>query len=75
MVTVGEVAATAFGRMDNLRNACMIQLLAGHDRDLISVAEEIRPAFAAEIRRGVVMDNLWPALLRRLDRLDPSYKD
>lgn len=75
MVTVGEFAVMAFGRMENLRNACKIQLLAGQGRDLIEVAPEVRPAFVEELRRGVVVDNLWPALLRKLDRIDPGYKE
>lgn len=75
MVTIGALAPMAFGRMENLRTACEIQLLAGQDRDLISVGEDVRPVFAEELRKGVVVDNLWPALLRKLDRLDPSYAD
>jgi hypothetical protein len=59
--------------------ACTIQVRAGHDREGLI---EIPPALIAGARQqaSVVSKSLggqlaWPGLLRKLDRIDPSYRD
>ncbi len=59
--------------MNNLREACQIQVLAGRDR-LIAIDRPIMESFPAELARAQGND-AWPGLLRKLDRLDPTYKD
>lgn len=75
LLTVGKTAYQAFQRMSSLRKACRVQLLAGMGQDLHFISEDVRPVFAEELRRGPAVDNLWSGLLRKLDRIDPSYKD
>jgi len=75
VVTLGYVAYHALARMANLRKSCVIQLYAGQSADVRPISPEVMPSFREEIDRGVVVDNLWQGLLRKLDRLDPSYKE
>lgn len=75
LVVLGGSAYEVMAVTANLRSACRIQLLAGQAADLRAIAPEVLPAFARELRSGVAVDNLWPALLRKLDRIDPSYRD
>jgi len=75
LVALGRSAYEVFGKTNLIRQACKIQLLAGQAADVCAINEEILPAFEAELRAGVAVDNLWPALLRKLDRIDPSYRD
>jgi ribulose-5-phosphate 4-epimerase/fuculose-1-phosphate aldolase len=80
LLTVGETAADAFVAMYYLETSCAIQVRAqSGDRELIHVSKEIVERSYAQMqtssrprsRRG---DLIWPGLLRRLERLDPSYK-
>lgn len=75
LLTVGQTAWQAFYRMASLRKACRVQLLAGMQGDLRFIDPDVQPVFAEELRRGPAVDNPWPGLLRKLDRLDPAYKD
>jgi len=75
LVTLGKTAWHAVARMNSLRYACQVQLLAGRGDDLIQLPPEIIEAFREEIRLGPAVGNPWPGLLRRLDRMDPTYKD
>ncbi|HEY2032187.1 MAG TPA: class II aldolase/adducin family protein [Rhizomicrobium sp.] len=74
LLTVGRTARQAFQRMHGLNKACLVQLLAGRSEELIHLPESILAGFPAEITRAQG-NNPWPGMLRKLDRLDPSYKD
>lgn len=74
-LALGPIAYAALARMANLRKSCVIQLHAGHAANVRPISPEVMPQFRKEIEVGVTVDNLWGGLLRRLDRLDPSYKD
>jgi ribulose-5-phosphate 4-epimerase/fuculose-1-phosphate aldolase len=74
LMTLGHTAYQAFVRMAALSKACRAQLLAGRDLDLITIGPDIVDSLAEEIRRGPAADNFWPGLLRKLDRVDPSYR-
>lgn len=74
-VTLGFIPYLALVRMANLRKSCAIQLYAGQSADVRRIAPEVIPSFREEIEAGVVADNFWNGLLRKLDRIDPSYKD
>lgn len=74
LVCLGRSAYEVIAKTANLRSACRIQLLAGQAEHLKPIAPSVLPVFAEELRRGVAVDNLWPGLLRKLDRIDPSYR-
>ena len=76
LITVGETVADAFVAMYFLESSCAIQVRAqSGGGELISVPKEVLDAAyagpAQPRRRG---ETIWPGLLRRLDRIDPSYK-
>jgi ribulose-5-phosphate 4-epimerase/fuculose-1-phosphate aldolase len=72
LLTLGLNARQAFRRMSSLVRSCRIQLLAGRDK-LVPIDEVILATFQEELRRAQGNDP-WPGLLRRLDRLEPSYR-
>jgi ribulose-5-phosphate 4-epimerase/fuculose-1-phosphate aldolase len=74
-VTLGKSAWQAVSRMYRLRYACEVQLLAGRGADLIHLSPEVIESFRTEIQLGTAVGNPWPGLLRKLDRMDPTYKD
>jgi len=80
LLTVGETAADAFVAMYYLETSCAIQVRAeAGGRELIHVPKEIVEGAYAQMQtssrpRGRRGDLVWPGLLRRLDRLDASYK-
>jgi ribulose-5-phosphate 4-epimerase/fuculose-1-phosphate aldolase len=76
LITVGETVADAFVAMYFLESSCAIQVRAqSGGGELIPVPKEVLDAAyagpAQPRRRG---ETIWPGLLRRLDRTDPSYK-
>ncbi|MFA5940771.1 MAG: class II aldolase/adducin family protein [Sinimarinibacterium sp.] len=78
LLTVGTSAADAFLAMYVFEAACMIQVRAqAGGGELISVNPRIVAGVqqaAAAVTKGLGGQLAWPGLLRRLDRLDPSYK-
>ena len=68
----------AFLYMYALETACQIQLLAqSAGTDLIEVGPAIVAGIAQQaeaVTRGLGGEIAWPGLLRKLDRIDPSYK-
>lgn len=75
LVSLGATAWQAVSRMNRLRYASRVQLMAGRADDLMHLDEAMIDTFREELRRGSAVGNPWPGLLRRLDRMDPSYKD
>jgi ribulose-5-phosphate 4-epimerase/fuculose-1-phosphate aldolase len=79
LLTVGRSIADAFLAMYTFENACRIQIAAqAGGGELVSVNPQILKGVAHAMK--VQTDGLggafvWPALLRKLDRVDPSYKD
>ena len=78
-LTVGRDVPGAFTRMFFLERACQMQiaaLSAGYDR-INWPPQSAIDTVEAQGKRG--MDKAgqleWPALLRKLDRIDPSYRD
>jgi ribulose-5-phosphate 4-epimerase/fuculose-1-phosphate aldolase len=81
MMAVGETVGQCFQRLYFLERACEAQVM------MLSVGvENLHPPAAgiatkvAEQSRAAVMNKVadrlsWPALLRKLDRLDPSFRD
>lgn len=79
LLTVGKTAAEAFLSMYILERACRIQILAqaGGGR-LLPVAEPIIEKVAAQLSAVTVGQGAqltWPGLLRKLERMDSSFRD
>ena len=79
LLTIGTSAAEAFLSMYILERACRIQILAQSGGvELVPVSDPILKGVAAQ--QSVVMVGqgaalTWPGLLRKLDRIDPSYRE
>ena len=79
LLTVGRTVADAFMAMYLLESACQIQISAQAGGELLTVPAPVLAGVADAVRimeasadepRGALA---WPALLRRLDRLNPGY--
>jgi ribulose-5-phosphate 4-epimerase/fuculose-1-phosphate aldolase len=79
LLTVGATVADAFLGMFNLQRACEVQLLAlGGGKEVIPVATPILEGVKANIvavTKGLGGGLAWPALLRKLDRQNPGFRD
>jgi ribulose-5-phosphate 4-epimerase/fuculose-1-phosphate aldolase len=81
LLTVGQTVADAFVAMYYLEASCAIQVRAqAGGGELIPVPKEILDTAYTQMstaaRPGGGPGKLvWPGLLRRLDRVDPSYRD
>jgi ribulose-5-phosphate 4-epimerase/fuculose-1-phosphate aldolase len=78
LLTVGDSVAAAFLAMYTFENACRIQIDAQAGGELILVKPEIMAGMdkvQKMVTSGLGPQIAWPALLRRLDRADPSYKE
>jgi ribulose-5-phosphate 4-epimerase/fuculose-1-phosphate aldolase len=81
LLTVGENPADAFVRMYYLDATCDIQVRAqAGGADLIHIGKEILETAYGAMQSGGGAGNrasrlVWPGILRKLDRLDPSYKN
>ena len=80
-LTVGESVAQAFLRMYYLERACEAQVLmlsAGRDglnTPPQGVAEKVEMQTAPAGMKKLAERLAWPALLRKLDRIDPSFRN
>ena len=79
LLTVGETPAEAFLAMFLLQRACEIQILSqAGGGELAPIPRPILGKVASQ-RGAVTMGQgaalTWPGLLRKLDRLDRSYRD
>ncbi len=79
LLTVGPTIADAFLMMYVLETACQIQLMAqSTGNELVHVPSPIVDgiqAQAEQVTKGLGGQLVWPGLLRKLDRRDPSYRD
>ena len=79
LLTVGKTAAEAFLSMYILERACRIQILAQSGKGtLLPVSEPILENVAAQLGAVTVGQGAqlaWPGLLRKLDRIDSSYRE
>jgi ribulose-5-phosphate 4-epimerase/fuculose-1-phosphate aldolase len=80
LLTVGETVADAFIRMYYLERSCEIQVRAqAGGGELTHVSKEVLDASYGSMQRAggprrSAGQLVWPGLLRRLDRSDPSYR-
>jgi ribulose-5-phosphate 4-epimerase/fuculose-1-phosphate aldolase len=79
LLTCGKSVADAFLSMYILESACRIQILAQTGgKELIEVPAQIiagAQAQVAAVTKGMGADLVFPALLRKLDKIDDSYKN
>lgn len=77
LLTVGKTIPDAFLGMYLLQRSCDIQIAAQHEGKLVQVdpminaRSEVNANAATRGQNGMIA---WPALLRRLDRKDPSFR-
>jgi ribulose-5-phosphate 4-epimerase/fuculose-1-phosphate aldolase len=77
LLIVGTSIAAAFVATYRMERACAMQLAFQQSgAELHPIADEIIAAAAARRATGRNPPTRleWPALLRKLDRVDPSYK-
>lgn len=79
LLTVGKTPAEAFLAMYILESACRIQTLAQSGGGaVLTVSEPISDNVAAQLNAVTVGQGAqlaWPGLLRKLERMDPSYRE
>ncbi len=77
LLVVGKTVADAFLSMYALETTCQIQLAAqAGGSELIHIEPKIVSSITEAVKvQGVGGSLVWPALLRKLDRIDPRYKD
>jgi ribulose-5-phosphate 4-epimerase/fuculose-1-phosphate aldolase len=79
-LTVGKSVAEAFIRMYFLERACSMQVraLSQSGRELYATAASVIEKNRQHALAGfgaVAQHLVWPALIRKLDRIDAGYKD
>jgi ribulose-5-phosphate 4-epimerase/fuculose-1-phosphate aldolase len=79
LLTVGKNVSDAFLSMFTLQRACEAQLLAqGNGAELIEIPQTVLdtvPEFSRMVTKGAGSALVWPALLRKMDRLDTSFRN
>lgn len=79
LLTVGRTVPDAFLAMYTFQRACEIQVLAqGNGAELLRIPQTVLdtvPEYSRAVMRGAGSGLAWPALLRRMDRLDSSFRD
>src|SRR5512140_1161175 len=78
LLVTGATIADAFLSMYTFENACRIQIDAQAGGELIPISSKIVEGAAQAIRvqtGGLGGAFVWPSLVRKLDRTDPSYRD
>ena len=79
LLTVGPAPADAFLAMYILEAACAIQVRAGSgSTELVKIPAALVTGIEAQakaVTRGLGANLVWPGLLRRLDRVDTTYRD
>ena len=78
LLTVGGTAAEAFLAMFLLERACKIQILAQAGGELVNIPVPVLRQVESQVKavtagQGAALT--WPGLLRKLDRIDPSYRE
>jgi len=77
LLVIGSSVPEAFLSMYNLESACRIQIDAQSGGELVHLNPKILEGMAQvtkTVTAGQGAGIAWPALLRRLDRIDASYK-
>jgi len=78
LLVAGKSIADAFLSMYTFESTCQIQLAAQAGGELVQIPQQIVQGVreAMRVQTGGQGGNfVWPALIRKLDRTDRSYKD
>ena len=78
LLTVGRTVPEAFLNMYTFENTCRIQIDAQAGGELIQVNPRILVGLAEVLKTvtaGLGANIAWPALLRKLDRIDTGYRE
>ena len=79
LLTIGRTAAEAFLSMYLLERACRIQILAQSGGAELHAIEDSIVNLVARQQKAVTVGQgaelVWPGLLRKLDRIDSSYRE
>ena len=86
LLAVGRTVAEAFVNMQRLERACVTQLLTmSANSEMLYPPQKVIDHTFAQLRRSPSPaadgsfpphgEREWPALLRKLDRIDPSYRN
>ena len=80
LLAVASTVPDAFMSMYSLQRSCEIQVMAqaGGNAALISIPQTVLdtvPEYLRLVTRGAGTGIVWPALLRKMDRLDAGYRD
>ncbi len=79
LLTVGATIADAFQAMYMFESTCMIQIRAqAGGGELIPIASSILDGAKTQMKavtKGLGGNLAWPGLLRKLDRIDTSFRD
>lgn len=78
LITVADNIPDAFLFMYTFESACMIQVRAQAGGELVAIDPRIIATAqqqAATVTKAALGTLAWPALLRKLDRIDPSYRN
>ncbi|MBM3571928.1 MAG: class II aldolase/adducin family protein [Alphaproteobacteria bacterium] len=77
LLTCGETAAQAFSLMYNLEQSCRVQVdVKALGGTMIVPPLAVRERTASQFNTGPQAGQReWPALIRMLDRIDPSYRN
>lgn len=79
LLTAGRTAAEAFLAMYLLERSCRIQIMAqSGGGELVEIPNAIVKRVESQLKAVTVGQGpalMWPGLLRKLDRLDSSYRD
>lgn len=79
LLTVGRSIPDAFLAMFTFQRACEIQVLAqGNGAELLHIPQSVLdtvPGYTKAVMRGAGSALTWPALLRKMDKLDPGFRE
>ena len=76
LLSVGSTIAHAFIRLHDLERACQAQVLARSINDeIIEVTDNIAKAHATEIENSDKGELAFKALMRLMEKKDPSFKN
>jgi ribulose-5-phosphate 4-epimerase/fuculose-1-phosphate aldolase len=80
LLTVARTVPDAFMAMYSLQRSCEIQVMAqagGGNDALLSIPQAVLdtvPEYVRQVTRGAGAGLVWPALLRKMDRLDADFR-
>ena len=76
LLSVGSTIAQAFIRLHDLERACQVQMLArGVNEEIIEISDNIAKAHATEIENSDKGELAFKALMRLMEKKDPSFKN